>query len=82
VSRICAAISAMTGRAQTLLDQAVVVGKLNRMMISWANYFCRGPVSKAYRPIFIGENGAPGEIRTPDPLLRRQMLYPAELRAR
>ena len=23
----------------------------------------------------------PGEIRTPDPLLRRQVLYPAELRA-
>jgi hypothetical protein len=29
-----------------------------------------------------GVSGAPGEIRTPDPLLRRQMLYPAELRAR
>jgi hypothetical protein len=28
------------------------------------------------------DNGAPGEIRTPDPLLRRQLLYPAELRAR
>src|SRR5260370_39351278 len=27
------------------------------------------------------ENGAPGEIRTPDPLLRRQTLYPTELRA-
>ena len=26
--------------------------------------------------------GAPGEIRTPDLLLRRQPLYPAELRAR
>src|SRR5713101_3882439 len=26
--------------------------------------------------------GAPGGTRTPDPLLRRQMLYPAELRAR
>ena len=26
-------------------------------------------------------NGAPGEIRTPDPRLRRPMLYPAELRA-
>jgi hypothetical protein len=26
--------------------------------------------------------GAPGEIRTPDLLLRRQSLYPAELRAR
>ncbi len=27
-------------------------------------------------------NGTPGVIRTPDPLLRRQVLYPAELRAR
>jgi hypothetical protein len=27
-------------------------------------------------------SGAPGEIRTPDPLVRSQMLYPAELRAR
>ena len=26
--------------------------------------------------------GAPEETRTPDPLLRRQMLYPAELLAR
>ena len=26
-------------------------------------------------------SGTPGEIRTPDPLLRRQVLYPAELRA-
>ena len=25
--------------------------------------------------------GAPEEIRTPDPLLRRQLLYPAELQA-
>jgi hypothetical protein len=28
-----------------------------------------------------GRSGAPGEIRTPDPLLRRQTLYPTELRA-
>ena len=27
-------------------------------------------------------NGAPGEIRTPDRLVRSQVLYPAELRAR
>ena len=26
--------------------------------------------------------GAPGEIRTPDHLVRSQVLYPAELRAR
>ena len=29
----------------------------------------------------LGMNGAPGEIRTPDLLLRRQSLYPSELRA-
>jgi hypothetical protein len=29
-----------------------------------------------------GWNGAPGEIRTPDTLIRSQVLYPAELRAR
>ena len=28
------------------------------------------------------EDGAPGETRTPDPLLRRQLLYPTELLAR
>src|SRR5207249_561167 len=31
---------------------------------------------------FSQVSGAPGEIRTPDPLLRRQTLYPTELRAR
>src|SRR5215467_2789332 len=30
----------------------------------------------------IREFGAPGEIRTPDPLVRSQVLYPTELRAR
>ena len=35
----------------------------------------KGPL--VYRHI----NGALGEIRTPDPLVRSQVLYPAELRA-
>jgi group II intron reverse transcriptase/maturase len=48
VLRICAAISKETGRNRTLLDQETVVETLNRMMIGWANYFCLGPVSKAY----------------------------------
>ena len=30
----------------------------------------------------IDFNGAPGEIRTPDPQIRSLVLYPAELRAR
>ena len=49
--RICATISEMTGRDQTQLDQGLVVAKLNRTMIGWANYFCLGPVSKAYRAV-------------------------------
>lgn len=51
VIRFCEAISSETGRNKTLLDQATVVGKLNRMMVGWANYFCLGPVSKAYRAV-------------------------------
>jgi hypothetical protein len=51
VIRICDAISSETGRNKTLQDQAAVVGKLNRMMVGWANYFCLGPVSKAYRAV-------------------------------
>jgi group II intron reverse transcriptase/maturase len=51
VIRICEAISSETGRNRTLLDRKTVVGKLNRMMIGWANYFCLGPVSKAYRAV-------------------------------
>jgi group II intron reverse transcriptase/maturase len=51
VMRICEAISEMTGRDQTQLDQEIVVAKLNRMMIGWANYFCLGPVSTAYQAV-------------------------------
>jgi RNA-directed DNA polymerase len=51
VIRICEVISEMTGRDQTLLDQGMVVAKLNRTMIGWANYFCLGPVSKSYRAV-------------------------------
>jgi hypothetical protein len=32
--------------------------------------------------VAVEEIGAPGEIRTPDHLVRSQVLYPAELRAR
>jgi RNA-directed DNA polymerase len=60
VRRICEAISSETGRNKTLLDQQTVVGKLNRMMVGWANYFCLGPVSKAYRAV---EQHAMGRLR-------------------
>jgi RNA-directed DNA polymerase len=51
VQRVCEAISDETGRKKLLLAQETVITTLNRMMIGWANYFCLGPVSKAYRAI-------------------------------
>jgi RNA-directed DNA polymerase len=51
VQRICEAISQETGRNKTLGDTETVIATLNRMMIGWANYFCLGPVSKAYRAV-------------------------------
>ena len=51
VKRICEAISELTGRDQILLDQKIVVARLNRVLTGWANYFCLGPVSKAYRAV-------------------------------
>ncbi|MGA8029860.1 MAG: group II intron reverse transcriptase/maturase [Bryobacteraceae bacterium] len=51
VIRICQAISSETGRSKSLLVQETMVETLNRMMLGWANYFCLGPVSKAYRAI-------------------------------
>jgi Group II intron, maturase-specific domain len=40
VIRVCEAISETTRRERTLLDQEIVIAKLNRTMIGWANYFC------------------------------------------
>ena len=51
VLRICEAISRETERNKTTRDREQVVGTLNRMMVGWANYFCLGPVSKAYRAV-------------------------------
>jgi RNA-directed DNA polymerase len=41
----------MTGRSTTSLDPVTTVTKLNRTMGGWANYFCLGPVSTAYRAV-------------------------------
>ena len=49
VQRLCRRISELTSRRYTLLDAADRVARLNHLMIGWANYFCLGSVSKAYR---------------------------------
>jgi uncharacterized damage-inducible protein DinB len=51
VIRICQAISNETSKSKAPLDHGTVVTKLNHMMNGWANYFCLGPVSKAYAAI-------------------------------
>ena len=49
IQRLCREISEMTSRRWTLMAPEDRVVRLNRMLIGWANYFCLGPVSKAYR---------------------------------
>jgi len=51
VQRICGAISEATRRSQTQQAVEALVATLNRQIIGWANYFCLGPVSKAYRAV-------------------------------
>jgi RNA-directed DNA polymerase len=51
IQRICCEISEMTSRRWTLLEAADRVARLNRTLVGWANYFCLGPVSKAYRAV-------------------------------
>jgi group II intron reverse transcriptase/maturase len=48
VQRLCGEISELTSRRRTLLDVEVIVGQINRKLSGWSNYFCLGPVSKAY----------------------------------
>ena len=51
VQRICAAISEATRRNHTQQTAEALVARLNREVIGWANYFCLGPISKAYRAV-------------------------------
>jgi RNA-directed DNA polymerase len=49
IQRFCLAIREETSRRWTFLDPAVLIARLNRMLVGWANYFCLGPVDAAYR---------------------------------
>jgi hypothetical protein len=51
IARMVKSITEETDRNRTLLDASDVVGRLNRKLIGWANYFCLGPVTPAYRAI-------------------------------
>lgn len=51
IRRITRRISDLTARRMMLLDAEVVVGRLNRLLTGWGNYFYLGPVSQAYRAV-------------------------------
>jgi len=51
IGRICRAISEETSCRWGLRDVEDRVKTLNRMPCGWADYFCPGPVSKAYRAV-------------------------------
>ena len=48
VRSICRRMSELTARRYSGLGPEVVVGRLNRVMTGWANYFYLGQISPAY----------------------------------
>jgi hypothetical protein len=53
IRRMVKSITEETDRCRILLDADLVVGRLNRKLGGWANYFCLGSVSPAYRALDI-----------------------------
>jgi RNA-directed DNA polymerase len=53
IRRMVKSITEETDRSRTLLEADMVVGRLNRKLNGWANYFCLGSVSPAYRALNI-----------------------------
>jgi RNA-directed DNA polymerase len=48
---LCLKISEQTERRWTWMGPAEMVGQLNRLLGGWANYFCLGTITKAYRRV-------------------------------
>ena len=51
IKRMVANVSEVTDRRTGWLDAEEIVGRLNRKLTGWANYFCLGPVSPAYHSV-------------------------------
>jgi RNA-directed DNA polymerase len=51
VQRLCQAVSEVTRRQTTQQDVKTIVNTLNRKLSGWSNYFCLGPVNKAYQAV-------------------------------
>ena len=51
IAKVRRAISERTSLRRLLIDTQDQIVELNRLLTGWGNYFCLGPVSKAYRGI-------------------------------
>jgi group II intron reverse transcriptase/maturase len=51
VRKLCESLADLTDRRFLPLDAEVIVGRINRRLRGWANYFRIGPVGKAYRRV-------------------------------
>ena len=51
IDRLCGEISELTERRMTLLEVDEQIGRINRKLRGWSNYFRIGTISKAYRNI-------------------------------
>ncbi len=51
IDRLCGAISELTERRKAWRDVEELIGRINRKLRGWSNYFRLGTVSKAYRNI-------------------------------
>ncbi len=51
VQRLCREISVVTSRRRTWQDPTEVITRLNRKLVGWANYFCLGAATDAYRTV-------------------------------
>jgi hypothetical protein len=48
VKRMCREISELTHRRWGFIETAEEVERINRVLVGWSNYYCLGPVSRAY----------------------------------
>jgi group II intron reverse transcriptase/maturase len=51
VQKFCKSLTGLTGRKTLGLEPDELVGRLNSRLRGWANYFCLGSASKAYRAV-------------------------------
>ena len=51
IDRLCGAITELTARRKAWRDVEELMGRINRKLRGWSNYFRLGTVSKAYRNI-------------------------------